>query len=274
LRLKCIVVAAAVLLTPASVSAAGRPTPSLQGVNFISVCGFSHMAPDDPIVSPGRPGASHPHTFVGNTSTNASSSLESLRSAGTTCSRPGDKAAYWMPTLFVRAAPVVPTGAVVYYQRRVNANVKPFPPGLEMIAGDAHALAPQSILVTFWDCGDATDVARSSRVPSCPQGSALRLRVNFPDCWNGVALDSPDHRAHMAYSVGGRCPRTHPVPVPAISLVYRYPVPDVPSLADVFLASGGQWSAHADFVNAWDQPALARLVAICLNRYRHCGTGS
>ena len=45
-------------------------------------------------------------------------------------------------------------------------------------------------------------------------------------------------------------------------------------LSDVYLASGGQYSGHADFVNAWNQAALSKLVASCLNRFRHCGTGS
>jgi hypothetical protein len=30
-------------------------------VNFISACSFSHRAPDDPIVFPGKPGLSHDH---------------------------------------------------------------------------------------------------------------------------------------------------------------------------------------------------------------------
>src|SRR5919201_4749448 len=34
-------------------------------------CGFSHDAPDDPIVHPGQPGASHLHSFIGNTTTDA-----------------------------------------------------------------------------------------------------------------------------------------------------------------------------------------------------------
>ena len=71
----------------------------LRGVNFVSSCTFSHSAPDDPIVFFGQPGASHDHSFVGNTGTNASSTLESLLATGTTCHRPGDTAAYWMPTL-------------------------------------------------------------------------------------------------------------------------------------------------------------------------------
>jgi hypothetical protein len=60
--------------------------------------------------------------------------------------------------------------------------------------------------------------------------------------------------------------------MPALSLVYRYPV--ATTTAPAALASGGQHSGHADFINAWNQQALATLVASCLNRYRHCGTGS
>ena len=78
------------------------PRQRLQGVNFISSCGFSHRAPDDPILFPGRPGASHDHSFVGNRTTNASSTLGSLLAGQTTCrNRPGDTAGYWMPTLYV-----------------------------------------------------------------------------------------------------------------------------------------------------------------------------
>ena len=43
----------------------------LRGVSFVSRCTFSHRAPDDPIVYPAQPGASHDHTFLGNKTTNA-----------------------------------------------------------------------------------------------------------------------------------------------------------------------------------------------------------
>jgi hypothetical protein len=65
----------------------------LRGVNFVSACGFSHRAPDDPIVSPGRPGSSHDHSFVGNVTTGAFSTMKSLLSAATTCRRADDTAA-------------------------------------------------------------------------------------------------------------------------------------------------------------------------------------
>jgi hypothetical protein len=75
----------------------------------------------------------------------------------------------------------------------------------------------------------------------------------------------------MAYSVGGRCPRSHPIGLPALSIVYRYPTTDGPAVS---LSSGSLYSAHADFLNGWDQTVLARLVSTCLNQLRHCGTGS
>src|SRR5207244_9474853 len=54
-------------------------------------------------------------------------------------------------------------------------------------------------------------------------GSFLRLHVRFPDCWDGQNLDSADHKSHMAYALRGECPSTHPVAVPAVELIYRYP---------------------------------------------------
>jgi len=85
----------------------------LRGVNFVETCRLSHSAPDDPIVFPGKAGASHDHTFVGNRSTNASSTYSSLRTASTSCSRRADTAGYWVPTLLQNGTPVLPVGATI-----------------------------------------------------------------------------------------------------------------------------------------------------------------
>jgi hypothetical protein len=261
--------ASVALATPRDRGAAAT-LQRLAGVNFVSACGFSHRRSDDPIMFPRRPGVSHNHSFVGNVSTTAFSTPKSLRRAASTCRRDGDTAAYWAPTLLVDGAPVPPQGATIYYRRRAENAVLPFPAGLRMIAGDMGATSPQSMRVTFWNCGVDVDVARSSSVPACPAGASLRLHVNFPDCWSGHTLDSANHQSHMAYSVRGSCPASHPIAVPAISLIYRYPVSGG---ANVVLASGGQFSGHADFVNAWRQSELTRLVDGCLNALRHCGRG-
>ena len=245
----------------------------LRGVNFVSSCMFSHRAPDDPIVSPGQPGASHDHSFVGNTGTNASSTLESLLAAGTTCHRPGDTAAYWMPTLYADGQAVTPNHAQIYYRRRTMRHVEAFPPGFRMIAGDAKATSPQPLRVTFWNCGVGSGVAPSSTVPTCPDArrNALRLHVTFPSCWDGKNLDSPSHQSHVAYPMAGRCPAKFSHALPQISLIYRYPATGA---GNAVLASGGQLSGHADFFNAWEQGELDSLVDGCLNALRHCQRGS
>jgi hypothetical protein len=71
----------------------------------------------------------------------------------------------------------------------------------------------------------------------------------------------------MAYPTARACPADHPVAVPVISLIYRYPVSGDHEFA---LASGGVYSAHADFFNAWNQRRLTQLVNLCLNGLRHC----
>jgi hypothetical protein len=275
-----VIAALAALGLGASALAAGR-APG--GSYFVSACGFSHRAPDDPIVFPRAPGFSHDHTFVGNVSTNAFSTLRSLRAARSTCYLYGDTAAYWAPTLYVDGSPVAPRAATIYYRRLTTAPVRAFPPGLRMVAGNSRAWRPQSRRVTHWDCAvlkesfygtrmtqSASRGAGPSGIPRCSSYANLQLLVNFPDCWNGKSVDSPDHKSHMAYSVAGKCPAGHPVAVPAISLVYSY-LP--PAGGTVMLSSGGQYSGHADFVNAWNQRALTSLVDDCLNRNRVCGLG-
>lgn len=268
---------AAVLLASTAIAGDGLADRAsllrLRGVNFVSSCTFSHRAPDDPIVSFGRPGASHDHSFVGNTSTSASSTLGALLAAGTTCHRRGDTAAYWMPTLSVDGQPMTPNHAQIYYRRRTMRRVEAFPAGFRMIAGDAKATSAQRLRVTFWSCGIGGGVAPSSTVPTCPDArrNAVRLHVTFPSCWDGTSLDSANHQSHVAYPRGGRCPSTHPRALPQISLIYRYPTTGGPGAA---LASGGQLSAHADFLNAWRQSDLEALVDGCLNALRHCARGA
>jgi hypothetical protein len=60
----------------------------------------------------------------------------------------------------------------------------------------------------------------------------------------------------MTYSVRGRCPASHPVAVSTIALIMLYP--PVSRFARV---ASGKFGAHADFINGWDQQALATLVA-------------
>jgi len=268
----------AALVTTAGASAggsaggSGEPSRerSEEPTNFKSMCRFSHRAPDDPIVAPGKSGGSHSHDFVGNTSTAAGSTHRSLRAAGTTCMRKQDTAAYWAPTLYVGGTALAPARANIYYlpgTRDVRSIQAP-PAGLKVVAGNSKATAPQSMQVTRWKCSGDTGMAPSSAPPTCPEGSQLVLNVRFPDCWNGTALDSADHKSHLAYAARGTCPSSHPKKLPVISLNLSYPTRGG---STVRLASGSAYTAHADFFNAWDQQELERLVRECLNKDVHCG---
>jgi uncharacterized protein DUF1996 len=260
--------------TKAAVGERAASVARLRGVNFVSGCRFSHENADDPIVFPGQPGKSHDHTFIGNDTTNAFSTLGTLLGASSSCRRAGDTAAYWVPTLISAAGkPILPRAASVYYRRLTLDPVQAFPPGLKLIAGNSKATVPQSLKVTSWNCGPRGGVRPQSTIPTCPDAGVrgLALHVQFPNCWDGKNLDAPDHQSHMTYSVRGRCPAGHAVAVPAVQVNIRYPSAGGTSLV---LSAGGQFSGHADFFNAWNQATLESLVNGCLNALRHCQQGS
>jgi hypothetical protein len=71
---------------------------------------------------------------------------------------------------------------------------------------------------------------------ACPGG--IRSNILYPTCWDGVNLDSPDHKSHVAYptngpalfsgtGTGGACPSTHPVKIPQVMLEVPYPLPSL-----------------------------------------------
>ena len=252
-----------------------RPIVGPQGGvgQFVVECELSHVAADDPIVYPGVAGASHLHAFFGNTSVNASSTLEELLVSSTSCENAQDTAAYWVPVLIDDGEVLAPTYSVAYYRAGLDldaSTVQAYPPGLVMIAGDPSAVEPQPVSVVAWSCGNGS--LREALPPICPRRAGLHLDVTFPDCWDGKNLDVPGHRDHVRYSSGGRCPDTHPVPIPQLIFSAIYPV--FGDVSHMRLASGSLLSGHADFVNSWNQEVLEGEVELCLRRNIVCGVSS
>jgi hypothetical protein len=237
---------------------------------FVARCMYSHTLTDDPIVKPNQPGASHSHDFFGNKTTDAASTLASLSRGGTTCINRLDKSGYWAPSLTVNGQTVLPRFASIYYANagKPHQRIRTIPRGLKVVAGNAMAIAPQSLQVAAWNCGaDEDDVPLTSAPPTCP-GATLTMHISFPDCWNGKDLDSPDHKTHLAYhNRNGTCPAGYPVPLPRLRMNVHYPTTGGPGVA---LASGGQYSGHADFFNVWNARELRRLVRQCINAGRIC----
>jgi hypothetical protein len=239
--------------TARGVAARGFPG----GPYFTVVCGFSHRNNDDPIVFPGQAGRSHNHTFIGNRTVDASTTAASLRNGATTCDLELDASTYWVPTVYLGREAITPLAAVVYYTKLTAGPVVAPPVGLKMIAGNPNARKRQAKGIASWSCGGVGGTPRFAVIPACRPDDALELNVRFPNCWNGKATDSPDHRRHTAYSsAAGQCPGSHPQRIPTITLVLLYP--PQPKGAQ---PSSGKFAAHADFINGWDQSELELLVS-------------
>ena len=243
-----------------------------------SVC--CRTAPEvDPIVAPGRP-SGHMHDFFGNRSTGANSTYASMQSGSTNCTLSGDKAGYWVPTLISSNGAIVPPErSIFYYRNRPTpySSTVAFPPNFRMIAGGSF---PNS----YWTCDGEQDTAmtyRRNHIPNCGPGGKIKMHVFFPSCWDGVRLDSPDHRSHVAYgrdnggAIDGtdpdRCPASHPVKIPQLDFRVQY---NASNGANARL-SDGMVLPHADFWNTWEQPELSRWMRDCIGRLgRSCGLAS
>ena len=258
-----------------------QPTPSDLGA-FREPCSFSHMAFDDPIVYPNKPGASHLHTFFGNSQLNAASTVDSVMGAGDSTCMGGtlNRSAYWVPTLIdIRTGqPMVADGALFYYKTGHlgvrSETIQAFPKGLRIIAGDSGKTTAQTGATVRLECSSGFG-GHNPAIPSCPAGDTLTFVVVFPQCWDGINLDSPDHKSHMAYGTGSGCPGSHPVPLPEITVNVGYKIHEANSGAFLRLSSDknslpGGYSLHADWFNGWDNGINKTFLAECINKNMDC----
>jgi hypothetical protein len=268
------------------------PIDNVEGA-FRIVCAPSHMRNDDPLVLPGQPGASHHHTFYGNTSTNSNSDLMGFSTTGNSTCNGGimNRTAYWSPSMVdtKEGRPILPGLAIFYYKAGGNIHayapdeVFTVPPkGLRMIAGNPKATSPADTFARY-TCLAPEGVNRAfygwkDSIPDCAVGDSMQVAVTFPQCWNGIDLDSPNHQSHMAYpnwdfSQGstGRCPKTHPKLIPEIGLNFNFPVTFPHQTTSWRLSSDnyssafpGGYSLHSDWVNGWDETFLTGIIKNCL----------
>jgi uncharacterized protein DUF1996/carbohydrate binding protein with CBM6 domain len=253
------------------------PAGAVRVSEFNASCVYSHSHTDDPIIFPGMPGASHMHTFLGNTKTDAYTTTSSLlANAGTSCRPAPDLSAYWIPTLYNGDQAIEPKDVVVYYGSRITdpSVTKPFPQGFRMIAGDAklQTPTPAGSVNAFYCAGPGGEIGRSAdgNWPVCASTAVLMFHLVFQDCWDGRNLDSPTHKAHVAYSYDGTCKGDFPVAIPNLSFLISYPTSG--SANGFRLASGMASSMHGDAFFAWDNLAQSQRVKNCIVQKAKCNT--
>jgi Domain of unknown function (DUF1996) len=264
--------------------------------SFISRCGRNengHRNSDNFIVAPGvSNGAHHMHDYVGNLSTDATSTNESLAAAGTTC-RLADRSTYFWPVLrdIQREGDDVDQpgggqdgnfGKILIAERvslrlRGNAQSKvvAMPRFLRIITGDAKAFtngpnAPNARAA--WTCSGTPGKVSTTQYPLCPARQLVQRTSEFPGCWNGVDIDSANHRAHTAFAdrTTGACP-TGMRAIPQLQITLSYRVPAGRSYAlDTFPEQLRKAvTDHNDFTNVMPD-RLMRYAVRCINSGRRC----
>jgi Domain of unknown function (DUF1996) len=268
-------------------------------MGFDALCQHLTFEAMDRIVFPGQqPPAGHLHDHYGTLAT-PDATVSQMQQSASACNRPEDTAGYWVtavlkpdgPDAGSDPDPVPATAMKAYYRTDVPASkVKPIPLGLMIVAGNHAATAanPQSTNIVHWDCkNEQTGEVTGPWVEphQCESTDAKpRLKIRFPQCWDGKNLDSPDHKAHTAYPkrVNGvyKCPSTHPVAITRLGLQFNFPAEGDPGWANmetVTFSSGGRYSGHADFWHTWrvtGENGFDNLHTRCLKEGTYCGLGN
>lgn len=268
-------------------------TPNSHTGAFRISCAPSHMSNDDPIVYPNQQGAAHHHTFFGNVSLDYKSNLSNLSATGNSTCAGGimNRSAYWIPSLIdtTTNTPILPTSTIFYYKSTVDVSLVKAPPkGLRMITGNSRAKSAADVKFNSMICYPGPNSKRTvygwnPHIPKgdqCEAGDTLTIDISFPQCWDGVNLDSPSHQDHVVFPThrpvappdNWFCPATHPVVIPQVSMITSFTVTKAAQEGNWRLASDNYektsaagYSMHADWVNGWDEATMAGIVKNCLN---------
>jgi Domain of unknown function (DUF1996) len=215
----------------------------------------------DPIVDP-PVGTAHLHDFIGNLSTNADSTFESLvANKSTSCATPSYTSADWFPDIRERrqsgSIPVL--YANVYYTG--DGAQAQYPDGLQLIA-----MPPAGDIDYRCGARNGTVYEEPAGLIGC-QAAEYRIRVQFPNCYDGDGLTVYDEpgKPNTIYE-SRQCPSSHPIEFHQTRVAIHYQNVDRKVTEILVSAGAGEWRdisyMHADIFSAF-QPEFRDLLDLC-----------
>ncbi|MBK3581125.1 DUF1996 domain-containing protein [Streptomyces sp. MBT65] len=273
---------------------------------FTTKCGVNankNHNTDNVIVAPGvTNGAHHEHDYVGNQKVNAFSTNDSLLAAPSSCQNQSDLSSYYWPVVRVQDGTkefdqnalgggqegnvgkiLTAQSAQIKYVGSPASKVVAMPQFLRIITGDAKTLTNGLANANaHWSCtGFENKVQLTEQYPICPQGSNVVRTFAFQSCWDGVNIDSANHRTHVAFAdpASGVCGNGFKaIPQLTMRLVYKITPPTIQAdgtVKNAYAVDGFPEQLHKpstdhdDFISV-TKNNLAAKIANCINTGKKC----